>query len=392
MKHFVVLNLAIFILFTACDSFDNPSKKDDGIKFLLLQKNSSNQLADGAVLSILEVSDKGEAEIKTLAGIYPSGNLWSTTDLANGRIAIGLHTDFNVPETTRQTNGGWLDITSSSWFELPLLPTNDENRYNYFDVSSAKVSENGYIFYLSSSNARWYHDQYRASLVRYNPEKDELLTASNPTGFVLQQPEKGWDTEAGQYVRQFYPSNDGRYVYGVIDAFGVDGGAIHWDYKILFKYDFQTDQYTRLGDAEDKHVIIMGITSDKSNLAYITTVSGTSKREIVNTSTNVTKEFTASGGQAYSNTSRWNTNGYCSGETNNTIGIYNMVGNTRHDIKTQSRPYYAQFGPDGDVVYYMIETGNGNFLCKTSDLTATATIDTVCGLPSNMVDFLIVKE
>jgi hypothetical protein len=391
MKHLVILNLVIFMLFTACESSDNPSEKEEGVTFLLLQKNSQNQLAKGAAISILEVSKKGESTIETLAEIYPSRDLWSATDVAGGRIAIGLHTDFNVPGTTRQTNGGWLDITSNSWHELPLLPTNDENRYNYFDVSSPKVSENGYVFFLSSSNARWYHDQYRASLVRYDPVKDELITASNPTGFVLQQPEKGWDTEAGQFVRQFYPSKDGRYVYGVIEAFGVDGGAIHWDYKILFKYDFQTNQYTRLGDAEDRQVIIMGITADKKNLAYISTVSNASKRKIVNTGTNITSVFSTSGGQAYSNTSRWNSNGYCSGETNNTIGIYNMVANTKHDIKTQSRPYYAQFGPDGDVIYYMIETGKGNFLCKTSNLTSTATIDTVCTLPSNIVDFLVIK-
>lgn len=264
-------------------------------------------------------------------------------------------------------------------------------RYAYFDLASPKVSESGHIFYLSASNDKDYHDQYRASLVRYNPKTKELLQAIDPTGFVKAQPEKGWDTEAGQFKNQFYPSKDGRYVYGVVDAFGVDGGAIHWDYRILFKYDFEKEQYTRMGDAEDRNVTIMGITADRNEVAYISSVSNVFHRKLVNTSSNMVRKTTISGGQSYANTSRWNNNGYCSGETNNTIGIYDMISNTKHDIKTKSRPYFAQFSVDGSRVYFMIQSTAAKYLCRTSDLTAEATIDTLCTLPQSVNEFVVVR-
>jgi hypothetical protein len=161
--------------------------------------------------------------------------------------------------------------------------------------------------------------------------------------------------------------------------------------KILFKYDFEKEQYTRMGDAEDRNVTIMGITADRNEVAYISSVSNVFHRKLVNTSSNMVRKTTISGGQSYANTSRWNNNGYCSGETNNTIGIYDMISNTKHDIKTKSRPYFAQFSVDGSRVYFMIQSTAAKYLCRTSDLTAEATIDTLCTLPQSVNEFVVVR-
>jgi hypothetical protein len=359
---------------------------------LLLQANTENKLAAGAYLSMLNINDKGQSSITKVADVYPPRTLRESADIFGTRVAVGLHTDFNEEGTIRKTKGAWLESNSNSWHELPLLPPGGDYRYSYYDASTTRVSKSGHVFYHSSSNDISYHDQYIPSIVRYDPKTDKLTAAISPKGFVLEQPEKGWDTETGQTNRQFYPSHDGRYVYGVVEAYGVDGGVIHWDYRILFKYDFQTEQYSRLGDQEDRSVTILGVTSDGNYLAYISSVSGLIKRKIVNTATNVTAEYTLSGGQGYVHPTRWNSTGYCSGETNNTIGVYNVISNQSHNIKTTSRPYYAQFSPNGDQIYFMIETTKGNYLCRTSDLSATATIDTVSTLPSNIVDFLVVRK
>jgi hypothetical protein len=393
-----VANIFIFtllFLFCSCTSFDTPpNEKEDEktTKFLLLQTNTENKLAEGAYLSMLYVNNKGQSSISKVADIYPPRTLRENADIFGTRLAIGLHNDFNEEGSTRKTKGAWLDTNENSWKEVPLFPTGSEYRYSYYDASTTKVSESGHVFYHSSSNESWYHDQYIPTIVRYDPKTDKLEAAISPKGFVLAQPEKGWDTETGQTGRQFYPSPDGRYVYGVIDAYGVDGGVIHWDYKILFKYDFQTQQYTRIDEAEDRSVNIMGITSDKKYVAYTSSVSGQIKRKMVNTATNSTTVFTLAGGQAYAHPSRWNSSGYCSGETNNTIGVYNLISDQSHNIKTQTVPYYAQFSPNGDFIYFMIETAKGNYLCRTSNITATATIDTVCALPANLIDFLVVRD
>lgn len=383
---FIVFVLSIFV--SGCiPTEDETSGKDT--KFLILHNNSAGKLSTGAYLSQLTVK-KGEPQFERLNEIYPASNLNTNVDISNDRVVIGLHTDFNVPGTVRQTNGAWFDIATRNWEQLPLLAPG-KDRYNYFNVVTGKVSESGHIFYLSSSNVISYHDQYLASLVRYNPKTKELLQATDPSGFAKSQPEKGWDTEAAQFKYQFYPSNDGRYVYGVVDAFGVDGGMLHWDYKILFKYDFNTDTYTRLGDSEDRDVIILGITADKNYVAYTSLISNKYYNKLVNTATNVVTTHSIQGGQGFANTSRWNNTGYCSGETNNTIGIYNLVGNTSHNIKTTSRPYYAQFGADGNTIYFMYESGAKKYLCKTSEITASATIDTVCILSADVIDFIVIK-
>ncbi|NLU39568.1 MAG: hypothetical protein GXX78_11865 [Bacteroidales bacterium] len=390
MRNLIYLTiLTTALLIAGCDPIDDENTSGKDVKFLVLQGNSTGKAASGASLSILTIK-KGEPEYEKVNDLYPAESMHKSADISKSRVAIGLHTDFNVTGKVRQTKGAWFDLESGDWEELPLLPAGN-GRYNYFDVASAKVSESGHIFYLSSSNDQDYFDDYRASLVRYDPKTDKLLQASNPSSFALSQPEKGWDTEAAQYKSQFYPSKDGRYVYGVVDAFGVNGGMLHWDYKILFKYDFETDTYTRLGEKEDKDIVILGITSDKTYVAYTSSISNVYKRKYVNTSTNAVNDFSISGGQGIANPSKWNSSGYCADATDNTIGIYNILEDVNVYIKTPSRPYYSQFAADGKSVYFLMESGAKKFLCKTSDLTAKTTIDTLCTLSSNTIDFFIIK-
>lgn len=388
---YTIIVLLVIVLFSS-GCVDDPGKiqKDAEPKFLLLNYNENNKLEAGAFISLLEIK-KGEPEITPLDEIYPMGSLSSNVDIRNNRVVMGLHSNFNTDGKSRRSVGIWFDVLSTTWEELPLLPSGNTNRYSYFDVATGKVSESGYVYYLSSSNDISYNDQYLASLVRYNPNTDELEQAEPPAFFVLEQPEKGGDTETGQFKRDFYPSDNGRYVYGVVEAFGVSGGSYHWDYEILFKYDFQLDKYTRLGDSSDKHVTLIGMNSSRTELLYYSKIGSDYQRKIVNTETNVVNEVTISGGQGLTNTSRWNSNGYCPGETNNTIGVYDLMNNSKHDIRTPSRPYSAQFSPNGGNIYFMMMSATNNYLCKTSDISATATIDTICALSSTVNEFMIVK-
>jgi len=390
--HIWVIGFLSVFFIASCIFPDEPGSntKDSDTKFLLLNYSDNNKLETGAYISLLEIK-KGEPEVTPLDEIYPSGSLSANVDIVNNRVVMGLHSNFNTDGLSRRSVGIWFDMLSTTWEELPILPSGSENRYSYFDVSTGKVSESGHIFYLSGSNDKNYNDQYRASLVRYNPKTDVLETATHPEGFVLAQPEKGGDTETGQFKRDFYPSLDGRYVYGVIEAFGVSGGSYHWDYEILFQYDFQKNEYTRLGDSNDKHVTLIGITSDRSLMLYSSKVAGSYKTRTVNTISNTVSDISITGGQNRTNTSRWNSSGYCSGESNRTIGVYNVLSNSKHDIKTPADPYYSQYSPNGESIYFMLFSKTGNYLCKTSDLTATATIDTVCGLSTLVHEFLVIK-
>ena len=389
MRSFLIVSLfASMLMITSCTPDDDQDIKPPAgteEQFMVLQLSDNNKLEMGAQLSLLKVKN-GEPTYKTLNGLYPVTNLRSNVEINNNVAIIGLHTDFNVPGTNRQTNGAWFNIADGAYENLPLLPAG-QGRYSYFLAGTEKVSKSGHVFYLSASNVADYHDQYRASLVRYNPKTRKLDTALDPASFAVNQPEKGWDTETGQFTKVFYPSSDGRYVYGAIETFGVNGGSIHWDYKILFKYDFDLNVYTRLGGTEDNNVFVLGITSDGNSLFY----QNAPDRKVVNVNSNTINKLTISGGQGYANTSRWNSFSYCSGETNNTIGIYNIVSDVKQILKTSSYPEYAQFSADGKKIYFMIESSKGKYLCRTSDLTSGTVIDTLCTLSSNVNEFMVIK-
>lgn len=390
LKNMIIILMGI-VFFIACKEDDPENNANDSeLKFLLLNYSENNKLETGAYISLLEMK-KGEPEITPLAEIYPIYPLSGHVEIENNRVVMGLHSDFNTDGKSRRYVGIWFDVLSTTWEELPLLPSGSESRYSYFDYNTGKVSKSGYIFYLSSSNDISYNDQYRAGLVRYNPETDELTTAISPVSFTLGQPEKGWDTETGIFGLQLFPSNDGRYVYGYIRAFGVDGGSYHYDYEILFKYDFQLEKYTRLGDSSDKHVKIYGINSSKTELFYSSIIDGIYEMRSVNIETNSVKTLTTKGSENRSNTCFWNSNGFCAGQSNNIIAVYDLINDSKHEIRTPSTPYSAQFSPNGEKIYYMTMSSVGNYLCKTSDTSTTATIDTICAISTSVQEFLIVK-
>lgn len=130
-----------------------------------------------------------------------------------------------------------------------------------------------------------------------------------------------------------------------------------------------------------------GLTSDGRELLY----NGSTGRKLVNVNTATIREITITGGQAYTNTSRWNDSGYCSGETGNIIWVYNLLSDERHSIKTPATPYYAHFSADGKRFYFMLDSYNGKYLCRTSDLSEEAVIDTLCTLSSEVKEFMVIK-
>jgi hypothetical protein len=142
-----------------------------------------------------------------------------------------------------------------------------------------------------------------------------------------------------------------------------------------------------MGEANDNQTLVLGMTSDGSGLFY----SSSPGRKLVTVNTNTVSEITISGGQAYANTSRWNSSGYCSGETDNTIGIYNILSDEKYSIKTPARPNFAQFSADGKQLYFMLESGSGKYLCRTNNLLPEAVTDTICELSSEVSEFMVIK-
>jgi hypothetical protein len=356
-------------------------------KFLLLHQNDLGLIGEGSFISVLTVKD-GETDYQTIE-LYPLTNLQNNVDINNERVVIGLHDDFNTNGLPRAYNGAWFDIGSNTWEILPLLRA-DDGRYAFFQGTPATVSKSGHVFYFASTNNSSYHDDNRYSLVRYNPTNKELKTASSPEIFALQQPELGPDTETADLEYTIFPSDDGRYVYGYASAYGLDGGSYHYDYKILCRYDFETDTYTRLGSLDETIETVIGMTADRQYLAYYCWIGNDYFCNLAHTTSNNIISTKLYDGQDFNNISRWNSSGYCC-RFSSKIGVYNLVGNSYSEIRTQSNPLNTQYGKNSNQIYFMIDTADGKYLCKTSNNTPEATIDTICTLQANVHEFMVVR-
>lgn len=381
--------IASMLMLTSCEAEDNSDNfyptPGDSQQFLTLHLNANNKLEEGAYLSILKIKGK-EASYQKLNNLYPPNDLRRSVEIKNNCVAIGLHTDFNAGSNLSQTSGAWFDIIDGTHQTLPL-PPEETGHYAFCAEGSVKVSNSGHIFYLATNC----DSDFGLMLVRYNPNTGNLDTAPDPTPFAVNQSGQGRDAETGRYRKEFYPSTDGRFVYGAIETFDADGGASKWNCKTLFKYDFDTQEYTQLGKANDNQVLILGMTSDGSDLLY----NSSSGRKLVNVNTNSFSEInmiaSETGGATNTSTSSWNSTGYCSIESNNSIGFYNVHSNEITSIRTPDRPSLVQFCADGTKLYFMLNSAGGKYLCRTKNLSQNAPIDTLCKLSPEVTEFMVIK-
>ena len=158
--------------------------------------------------------------------IYPYGdNFLRNSDFNKNVLAMGLHYDI-YQNMGYGSKGVFVDIASGDTTVLPMVGPSEDSDYSYFLSSSAKVSDNDMILYLSATNDKNYGDEYRPYLIRYTTTDNSYKVALSPKGFVVNQPEKDDDTETGQFRKNVSISSDGRYAYEVLEAYGVSGNSM----------------------------------------------------------------------------------------------------------------------------------------------------------------------
>ncbi|MBN2280943.1 MAG: hypothetical protein JXQ65_10205 [Candidatus Marinimicrobia bacterium] len=384
MKKIVFVTI-LTLFFIQCNWFESStkSKKKDteAVTFLALYLPGGNlSMGNDKLIALIEVKN-GKSEFSPLADLYPyNDELVKYVDINNDFLVMGLHRDFNEDKTTR---GVWLDIDSGNQTDLPIFRLDSESEYPYFQSNTARISDNGYILYLSATNNRYYGDTYRPYLIRYNPADGTHRVAPSPNSFIVNQPEKGNDTEAGQFGTHTAISPDGRYAYGNIDAFGVSGN-IHWDYEILFQYDFENDQYKRLGEEGDADVNFLGMTRDGRYLVY---TNGYQKK-LYNLQTEEVKEFSIYATNF--NPLQSNSNGFC---RTTSIGIYyqDLVDDQEIQVIHSNKTSNAHFSEDGSTIYFTMGGSDVNYICKSLDLQENTDWDTLATVSKEFKDFLLVR-
>jgi len=380
---FAFISLIIIALLFSCEKKDNTGV--DAVLFLAYYIPAKEKvLGDTPSVALLKYeNNKLYYSASAFLNAYPPTGMTENADINNNILAMGLHSDFDKDGG----RGLYMDLSADNAFYLPLVPPSKSSLYSYFQPTTADVTENGYVVYSSATNNRSYGDEYIPFLIRYNVATKDSLVAISPKAFALSQPEKGTDTETGIIQRNIFASPDGKYAYGCISAFGLDGNIYHYDYYILFRYDFDAKEYKRLGETNDNDVTIISMNPNRTWILY----SNKGQRKILDLATNTVTYTDMNTVNVKKNS--WGENGACVGASTGNLYYKDFVNNKETVVcQTDGWPYNAMFSKDGGKIYFTLDGNNNNkYLCVTSSLDENSKYDILGTYPAEFHDMIMVK-
>lgn len=383
---FITSFLLLIVVLSNCSDDGNPVDPNDSnnsneASFLAFYKPGNTKIL-GANKLLAKLTVKGkEISYSTFLDVYPDGDgLVNHCDIQNNMLAMDpFWRDFD-------NQGICMELTSDTYQYLPLVDPSHDSDYSYFNGRTANVSHNGYIIYSSATNDKYYGDEYRPFLLRHNPKDDKTDIAVDPKQFALSQPEKGSDTEMAQFNRNIFCSTDGKYAYGHLEAYGTEGGGIHWDYNILFRYDFDAKEYKRLGDSEDDNVSIIAMGSDRTWILY----SNNYDHKVLNLTTGNITKTTINTVNVKKNS--WGKNGACVGATNGKLYYKDFVNNQEIVVcNTAGTPSNTMFSKNGDKIFFTLSDYSNKYLCVTESLEEGCNYDTLGTYPTEFYDMVMIK-
>ncbi len=199
--------------------------------------------------------------------------------------------------------------------------------------------------------------------------------------WTLSQPEIDADKYGLAHITgHIYPSACGRYVYGRTVAWGISAGNLFSSEGILFRYDFDAEEYSRVDGVEYGYTQRY-ITADNRYIVYWDRSSMDTKRYDTHTGQVTTLE------NFHSDTYLTAINNY--GSVSGTFPIRyivyrNAVADETVDIPVPNNAVRLYFSSDGKQVCFSYRNCETNYLLRLSDLTEEATVDTVAVLPPNV--------
>lgn len=354
----------------------------ESVEFLAYYKPGTDLVLGTEASSAKITIDNGMLSYSSFLDLVPQSGMVKNCDIKNNIMVLGCS------QNGIENNGHYMGMDDASMSDLPLVAATGSNDYSYYQTETGNVTDNGYIIYSSATNDINYGDQYHPYLIRFNPADNSADLADSPTSFVLGQPEVGIDTELGLLSRAIFASPDGRYAFGSVDALGTDGGVIHWDYSILYKYDFESNTYTRLGGIDDSHVSINGMTSNRRYIVY-TSGGQTKILDLVTDDITITDINTINVKK-----NAWGDNGPCVGTSNGDLYYKNFANNSEHIVCSASGSgwiYNTMFSENGEKIYFLLEGNGTNYLCVTDGLGAGSSYETISPISLEIEDMILIK-
>lgn len=403
MKKEIVYLPAIIIcltLFTwSCESDDTSPSGDFSSQhqFVAMHWNADSNAPP--YFSLLNI-DNGEPDFNHLTDVYPyyttSFNAWKQSfHQANGVLGFTLHEDLSETvtnnhgeELTRWT-GAWMDMRDGEMHELPTLnPCFDFGydsgcgRYSFTRRNSVRIGKSGHVFYVAMSRytAGGWHTEPRYRIIRLDPQTGEYEVSPLISGWTNGQPEINAETYGLASIRDLLPTADGRHVYGITSAWGISGGNLIGSNDLLFRYDFDAEEYSRV-DEVPYNISLIGITADDRNILYW---DADFDRYRYDTHTGQSIRLDeANPGFSYQ-TMMHNQGGIGGAYPLRQLWHGNIIEDKIYKIPVPNHPDKPVFSADGSQVYFRYRNSEINYLLRLNNLTEEATVDTVAILPQNV--------
>ena len=241
----------VSILNSCSDSNTNGPDDDNGgsIYFLMCHYHGGELGAkDGLVL----VSSTGT--VSWVSDYYPSGMTTDNVDIKNGRIAFYCQ---NPPEGGSQI--AYMDVNDLENVKfIPVPKSNDEDFYwQVNNVRPQVMSDGRIIIKVTYETVNEYDDFHQGQLAIYDPKTNDFVMSGSLDNFILSQPEKGNDTEAGSMGASFALSPDDKFVCFDAYGFGTDMGQYHEDYEFIVKWDIAGKKYSRVTQGNSPTVLFV---------------------------------------------------------------------------------------------------------------------------------------
>lgn len=254
-----VLLIGFMLSLYGCPESTKPTNGASGNSFLMGYNGGGDY---GDAPGLVSVSFNGKS-ISRISDFYPHYFSTDYLDMKNGRIAM---TCDNNPDSLSPI--AYMDENNLSNIKfIPIPKSGDEDYYwevNY-SIRPQVLSDGRIMFKATYNTVNPYDDYHDGMLVIYNPADESFTFSGSLSGFVLDQPEQGPDTEGGSMGSSFALSPDDNYAFFDAYGYGTDAGVFHVDYHFIVQWDINNGGYQRIDQA---NTTILFVSNDGNNLVY----------------------------------------------------------------------------------------------------------------------------
>ncbi len=234
---------------------DNPNKPSSLTFLVGYNGGGSHGTEDGMCL----VSNNGQT-VQFLSTYYPYYSSNDYVDYKNGRLA---YTYRNSPPEG-YTPIAYFDVSNPTDVHIiPIPPSMEEDMYWSVPAVRPQVFSDGRIAFVAVYETdNPYDDSHEGQLCIYNPKTDKYTFSGGLSQFIMDQPEQGYDTEAGSMNGSFALSQDESFILFSAYGYGTDMGSYHIDYKFVVKWDLANGGYSRVAEGASQIYFISADNQD----------------------------------------------------------------------------------------------------------------------------------